>query len=292
MLDLKLLESFLAIVDEGTISAAAKSLHLSQPALSRHLNILEKSVGQQLIHRSNKSATLTEAGALLRDRARMLLNVAAETERELQARHTEVSGEIRVGAAESTAFSTLARAAKELQIHHPAVRFSVHSGGGRTVEDGLLSGHFSFGLFIEPWDLARYESIQMKQVDRWGILVRQDSPLAERESITLGEISNLDVLAPERVVTPSGVSSWLGSTPLKKMRGTYSLLYNAKLMIEAGIGAAIGIDGIISTNEGVRFVPFAPAVTSRLHLAWLPGRRQTTAEQLFLETLRSSQFSQ
>lgn len=285
MIDLRLLESFMAIVDEGTISAAADSLHISQPALSRQLKILEKEVGQQLIHRSNKVATLTEAGSLLRDKARTLLNLAAETMREVSAEGTEIAGEVRIGAAESSAFSVIAQAAKRLQDEHPDVRCSVHSGGGRTVEDGLNSGQFSFGLFIEPWDLSRYETVQMPREDRWGILVRHDSPLAGKRSVSLSELAGLDVVAPERVVTPTGVSSWLGSAPTMNLRGTFNLLYNAGLMVEEGIGAAIGIDGIMRTGS-VQFIPFSPAVTSRLHLAWLPGRRLTPAEQKLLDYVR------
>ncbi len=288
-LDLSLLESFMAIVDEGTISAAAESLHISQPALSRQLQVLERRVGKQLVHRSNKTATLTEAGALLRDRSRILLNLAAETVREVSAEGEDISGEIRIGAAESTAFRVIARAAKLLQDRHPAVRCSVHSGGGQAVENGLSSGQFSFGLFIEPWDISRFETIQMPLPDRWGILVHRGSPLADSDTFTLGALAGLDVVAPEHVVTPAGLSTWLGSAPTMKLKGTYNLLYNAKLMVEEGIGAAIGIEGIIGDAPGgtVTFIPFSPPVTSRLHLAWLPGRRLTPAEQKFLEIMRS-----
>ncbi|MBD0023538.1 LysR family transcriptional regulator [Gordonia pseudamarae] len=289
VLDLRLLESFVAIVDEGTISAAAESLHVSQPALSRRLRVLEAQVGQQLVHRSNKTATLTDAGARLRDKARTLLNLAAETMREVSAEGDDISGEIRIGAAESAAFRVIASVAKQLQDRHPAVRCSVHSGGGRAVEDGLSSGEFSFGLFIEPWDISRFETTQMPHPDRWGILVRRDSPLADSDSFALEALAGLDVVAPERVVTPTGVSSWLGSAPTMNLKGTYNLLYNAKLMVEEGVGVAIGIDGIVGRAPGdtVTFVPFEPSVTSRLHLAWLPGRRLTPAEQRFLELIRS-----
>lgn len=288
ILDLRLLESFLAIVDEGTISAAAEALHISQPALSRQLRLLETHVGQQLVHRSNKAATLTEAGALLRDKAHTLLNLAAETMREVSAEANDVAGEIRIGAAESATFRILARAAKELQSQHPAIRCSVHSGGGRAVEDGLSSGHFSFGLFIEPWDLSRFETLQMPQSDRWGILVRRDSAAVDLESVTLEALASFDVIAPERVVSHTGASSWLGTAPGLHLKGTYNLLYNAKLMVEEGVGVAIGIDGIAGVDQGdsVKFIPFEPEVTSRLHLAWLPGRRLTPAEQKFLETVR------
>lgn len=283
ILDLRLVSSFLTIVDEGTISAAAERLHLSQPALSRQLKLLEKQVGRQLLIRSNKTIALTEAGALLRDRARPLLNMATETSRELRSADAEIAGEIRVGAAESRGFRVVAQVAARLKSEHPGVRLSVHSGGGRRVEDGLMTGEFSFGLFIEPWDLSRYNTIQLPQADRWGVLVRSDSDLASREHVALSELSDRPVIAPERVVTPTGVSSWLGTGSSLNVQGTYNLLYNASIMVAEGIGIAIGVEGIATPCEhsGLVFVPFLPEVTSRLHLAWPLGRRLSPAEDQF-----------
>ncbi|MCF2707441.1 LysR family transcriptional regulator [Arcanobacterium haemolyticum] len=286
-LDLKLLHTFVTIAAEGTLSAAADALHLSQPAVSRQLRNLERDVGQQLVVRSNSTVTLTEAGALLYERAHTLLHLAESTLGELTPSDT-ITGTLRIGAAESRAFSLVARAAKNLHETHPSIQVSVHSGGGRRVADGIARGEFSFGLFIEPWDLSPYRSLQLPLVDHWGILAHKDSPLAHRTRLSLDDLEDVPLVVPETVMTPSGISHWLGSLPAATICGTYNLLFNASIMVEEGLCAALCIGGI-SGNDDVgplRFIPLYPAVTSRLHLAWLSHHRLTQAESVFLDKFR------
>ena len=68
-MEIRVLEYFLAIAREETISGAAKALHITQPTLSRQMKDLEDEIGKQLFIRSNKKITLTDEGILLRQRA-------------------------------------------------------------------------------------------------------------------------------------------------------------------------------------------------------------------------------
>ncbi|MBP3089121.1 LysR family transcriptional regulator [Corynebacterium sp. sy017] len=286
-LNLEQLQTFLTVIDEGTMSAAADVLGLSQPAVSRQLSNLEKHIGQQLLIRSNKEITLTPAGALLQERARTLLSIAEGTFEELNPSSGTLAGEIRVAAAESTTFRYLVTAAHRIREKNPSVRFSIHSGGGRAVEDGLNDGSFSFGLFIEPWPLSRYHSIQIPDADEWGILVAHNSPLRTRSSIGLNELGEYPVLVPENVVTPQGLSQWLGISGNVKVCGTYNLLFNASLFVSSGNAVAICIGGLNDHRPDVHFIPFNPPILSRLHLAWPRHKLLSPTEQAFVETVQS-----
>lgn len=72
-MELRVLQYFLAVAREQNISAAAQSLHLTQPTLSRQLKELEDTLGKQLMIRGNRKITLTEDGILLRKRAEEIL---------------------------------------------------------------------------------------------------------------------------------------------------------------------------------------------------------------------------
>ena len=75
MMELRLLQYFLAVAREQSVSGAAEYLHLSQPTLSRQLKDLEEELGKQLFLRGNRKITLTEEGMILRKRAEEIVNL-------------------------------------------------------------------------------------------------------------------------------------------------------------------------------------------------------------------------
>lgn len=82
-MDLRVLQYFLAVAREESITKAAESLHMTQPPLSRQLKDLEEEVGKQLLIRGSKNVTLTEDGILLRKRAEEMIELMEKTKEEL-----------------------------------------------------------------------------------------------------------------------------------------------------------------------------------------------------------------
>ena len=82
-MELRVLQYFLAVAREQNISAAAQSLHLTQPTLSRQLKELEEELGKQLMIRGNRKIVLTQDGMLLRKRAEEILELVDRTEKEV-----------------------------------------------------------------------------------------------------------------------------------------------------------------------------------------------------------------
>lgn len=100
-MELRVLEYFLAVAREQNITAAAQSLHLSQPTLSRQLKDMEEELGKQLFLRGNRKIILTEEGMILRKRAEEILSLVRKTEAEVTASNTSISGDIYIGTGES-----------------------------------------------------------------------------------------------------------------------------------------------------------------------------------------------
>ena len=82
-MEIRVLQYFLAIAREQSISGAAESLHLSQPTLSRQIKDMENELGKQLFIRGNRKVTLTEEGMLLRKRAEEIIDLVQKTESEI-----------------------------------------------------------------------------------------------------------------------------------------------------------------------------------------------------------------
>lgn len=222
-------------------------------------------MGIQLLIRSNKQVQLTPAGRTLRTRAQDILAMVHTTREELAHPPRNIHGQLRIGAAESTSFGLIAKVIAEIQQDHPQVQAIIQSGNGYFLEAGIDASTLTFGLFIEPWDLSRYNSIQMPGTDVWGLVVRSDSPLAQLDTITVGQLVGLPVLTPERVVDNDGISDWLstGRAHLTVV-GTYNLLFNAIHMVKQGIGSALCIDGLVAADDP------HPSPSSPCTHAWNP----------------------
>ena len=96
-MELKTLRSFLAIAREGNVTAAAESLHVTQPTLSRQLATLEEELGTPLFLRGSRKLTLTEGGARFRKRAEEILELVAKVQAEFRQPLDNVSGDIYIG---------------------------------------------------------------------------------------------------------------------------------------------------------------------------------------------------
>jgi DNA-binding transcriptional LysR family regulator len=112
--ELKILKNFLVVAREQSISGAARTLHLTQPTLSRQIMELEAEVGALLFYRGNRKITLTEQGMLMRKRAEQMLELEHKIKEEVAAGEEAISGPIYIGAGESHAFRALAHSIHNL----------------------------------------------------------------------------------------------------------------------------------------------------------------------------------
>ena len=100
-MEIRVLEYFLAIAREESISKAAEALHITQPTLSRQMKELEDEFQKQLFIRGNRKITLTKDGILLKQYAQEIINLTQKAERELLKEQDDLSGDIYIGGGES-----------------------------------------------------------------------------------------------------------------------------------------------------------------------------------------------
>ena len=124
-MELRVLRYFLAVAEKGSVTGAAKVLHVTQPTLSRQLMDLEEELGQKLLVRSNHSVRLTSEGMLLRNRAREILEMVQKTESEFNSMGKNIAGNVYIGCGESEAMMLIAKVMKEINLEFPEIRFQV-----------------------------------------------------------------------------------------------------------------------------------------------------------------------
>lgn len=291
-MELRVLRYFLAVAREESICGAAEALHLSQPTLSRQLIGLEEELGKKLFHRGTRRITLTEDGVLLRKRAGEILDLVEKTEGELSAKEGPLAGDLYIGAGETRGIRFLTRRAHQLQQMHPGVQVHISSGDAAYVTEQLDKGLIDFGLLFDPVNTDRYNALPLPTADTWGLLLRQDCPLAEKDAITAGDLTDLPLIVSRRARDGKALTSWLGMDfSGLRIVSTYSLLYNASLMVEDGLGCALGLDGIINTSgdSPLCFRPLRPAVRAGMSVVWKKNPVFSGAAEKFLELLHQEE---
>lgn len=288
-MELRQLKYFLAVTREQSISKAAKALYTTQPNLSRQIQNLEKEIGQQLFIRGTKKITLTETGQLLRKRAEEIIELYNQTEAELDKPFSEVKGDVYIGGGESYAMGLIAQAIRLVQSDYPNVKFHLFSGDSATISERLDKGLINFGIFIEPFDLSRYDHLRLPLSDTWGVLMRKDSPLAAKERITPEDLWDKPLIRSRQSVGKNKISEWfIKPSDELNIVATGNLLYNMSLLVEQGVGYAVSLDKIINTsgNSNLCFRPLYPELISHLDIAWKKYQVFPKHIQIFLQRLQ------
>lgn len=285
-MELRVLQYFLAVTREQSISGAAESLHLSQPTLSRQLKDMEEELGKQLMIRGNRKITLTEEGMILRKRAEEILELVQKTEHEITVSDDIIGGDVYIGAGETDAVRLLAKTGKRLQLEYPDIHYHISSGDSTDVLDSLDKGLIDFGLLFDPVDTSKYEHLEFQIKDTYGILMRKDSPLADKTCISPKDMWDKPLIFNRNTRDGGLLTSWLGKNLSElNVAATYNLLFNASLMVDEGLGYAFALDKIINTtgNSNLCFVPCKPGLSVGMNLIWKKYQVFPKAAKKFLE---------
>lgn len=288
-MELRVLRYFLAVAREETISGAAEAVHVTQPTLSRQMMDLEEELGKTLFLRGKRRISLTEEGMFLRKRAQEIVSLVEKTKSDFSAAEKDISGDVWIGGGETDAMRLIARAARGLQAVYPHISYHLFSGNAEDVAERLDRGLVDFGVFISPADLSKYDFIKLPVMDTWGVLMRKDSPLAEKQTIRPEDLFGVPLLCSRQSMVKNEISGWMGNNYEKlNITTTYNLLYNASLMVEEGVGYALCLDKIIKTSgdSSLCFRPLEPELEVGLNIVWKKYQIFSKAAAKFLEHLQ------
>ncbi|MEP6991868.1 MAG: LysR family transcriptional regulator [bacterium] len=239
-LNLHHLRVFAAVADRGGFSRAAEALRLSQPAVSKSVQELERQVGTALVERAGRASRLTEAGVALAARARELFSVEAAAEEELRTLRGMEGGTLRVGASTTIATYMLSPILARFGAEHPAVTLRVVSANTRDIARRLLERRLDVALVEGPVSHARIEC-QPWRTDALVVIVAPDSPLARRRAVDPATIAAERMIVRERgsgtreVAERAFAARGLTLSVALQLGSTEAV----KQAVAAGLGAAI-----------------------------------------------------
>src|SRR5215813_12281744 len=250
------LETFLAVAQTKSFSAAATQVHRTQPAVSQMVRKLETDIGEPLFDRSTRDGMLTDAGRVLREYAEQLLNLRESARAALGELRELQKGKLVVGANEFTALYLL-RVLAEFQRLHPAIRIVVERSLGSQIPDDVRRHNCEFGvLTFDPGDQELASVVVYS--DELIFVVPPGHPLARESKVSIRQLGAESFVAhivpsPYRDKVIQAFEKY--KTPLH-MGVEFPTLQAIKRFVAAGNGVAflpeISVEDEISRGDLVR----------------------------------------
>lgn len=289
-MEIRLLRYFLEIAREGNMTRAGNTLHVSQSSLSKQMKELETELGKKLFRRGRTSVSLTDEGVLLRKRAEDILSMVDKTIDEFHSLDDITGGEIRIGCAESYQIKYIAQSIRALKNKCPFVRYHLSSGNTEQVTERLDKGLFDFAVIVEPPDLSKYNYLEVPEINRWGVVMRTDSPLAGKERIQVCDLMGLDLITSQQAMEVD-IPRWCGEkVDMLNLSGTINLFYNGSVFAKEGLGYLLAFEHLVETGteHDLCFRPLDPPLETKMYVIWKKYQVFTPIADLLLQQLKQS----
>lgn len=149
-MELRQLESFREIVRQGSFTAAARQLHMTQPAMSLHVKSLEKELGARLLDRDGKGVRLTPAGRIVLEAAEAALGALHEAARRVREEQDPERGRLVLACGDTVALHLLPAVIGEFRARHPRAEVAVRNLSSREIVDLVLTREADLGIVTRP----------------------------------------------------------------------------------------------------------------------------------------------
>jgi LysR family transcriptional regulator, nitrogen assimilation regulatory protein len=193
--EVRLLEFFLRVAELGSINKAAASLHLSQPALSRHIAVLEHEMGNKLFNRTQGGVHLTEAGRMLSDRARPLMRQLAILKEQVG---EKASGQLAIGTPPAWQQVITSPFVEKLSGQYPSIALRVYEGVSNVLRDYMSARLLD--LAVVPYDSSPTASYRKTPLLRepMALVGRSEAALHPDKPVKLSRLDGLQLVLPGR----------------------------------------------------------------------------------------------
>jgi DNA-binding transcriptional LysR family regulator len=293
-MELRDLVYFLACLDEGHLTQAARRLHVAQPTLSHAIARLETETGEPLLKRPSKGCPglcPTEVGRLLEQRARRVLAEVNAFQDDVAGLRGVLTGRLRIGSMQSLNSTIVPRPLAEFALSHPGVRVTLHTLAAEEIPLALMEGRLDVGLVAgAPASVLGELSVERLCTEELVAIVRSDEPLAERRRVRLGALrTHRFVLVLPRTFTHALI---LAACRQAGFEPDIVLALESgeaiREVVRAGLGITILPAGYLSPRDrGLRAVRLTHPTPKRdVSVVWAPEGRPSAAGQAFVKELR------
>lgn len=274
---LRQVECFIAVAEQGSISAAAEALRSSDSSIADAISAMERSLGAKLFYRQrSRGASLTSDGLTILPIARRILADGAELTAAVGKDVSAIVGPVRIGCVGTLGSIILPGLIVEVNRRYPGVQLDYHTGDYDTLlamlEKAELDLIVAFDIDVEP----ELQSIKLAETEAM-LVVASDHPLAEREEIELGEVADESMVLLDIRSSRTHTLELMSARGVKPRIGYRTADYElCRALVGRGLGYSLLMRRAVSrdTWDGRRvvYLPIKPRPrTVEVQLAWLPG---------------------
>ena len=196
-MDLKQMQYFLCLAQEGNVTRAARQLNLVQPALSMQIAKLEKSLGRPLFYRTSRGMSLTPAGEALALRIAPVLSDIERVRGEIAELGGQVSGRVSIGMITSAAQSTLPVSSATIAARYPEIHLLVCEGYSETMLEWVTAGQLDIAIVNTP--APRLPPTARHILDEEMLLAHgAGNKVALPKLVSFDRLEGLDLVIPSR----------------------------------------------------------------------------------------------
>lgn len=243
MIDTRL-KVFRSVATLLSFTKAANELFISQPAISKHIQELEREYGVRLFDRIGNRIQLTRAGQLLLDHACKIIGDYQRLDYDMKKLTEKSEGELRLGASTTISQYVLPEMIAGFRKQYPGVRLTLLSGNSHEIEDALASGRIDLGMVegIKRQPQFKYTPFMD---DELVAMVGTHSPLAQKEEMTMEELRQTPVVLRE-----------LGSGTLDVIQDALKAhgIQLSELNIEMNLGTTEGIKHFVAHSDSMGII--------------------------------------
>ncbi|MEV5599184.1 LysR substrate-binding domain-containing protein [Streptomyces sp. NPDC052496] len=270
-MDIRQLEYFLAIVDQGGFHRAAAALYVSQPSLSQTVRALERDLGSDLFHRIGRRAVLTEAGRALIEPARAAVRSLATARASVAAVHELRTGRVDVAAMPSQAVEPLTTMIRAFSSRHPGVSVAIKAAfTSRDVVEMVRTGAVELGLLATVGPLPDQEVTALPTGEqRFVLVVSPDGPFAGRRAVACEELAGQRLIVGQR---GTGMRAYVDGLRERGVMFTIAAETEHRVallpLVLAGVGSAVVTESwrAMAEQTGARVLDIEPRTTLNVGL--------------------------
>jgi DNA-binding transcriptional LysR family regulator len=289
-IDILGVQAFIAIADEGGFHRAARTLHITQTALSRRLQNLEAYLGVRLVERTTRSLSLTPIGQNFLPQARRLLADLGAALTEIRETGRSLRGDVTIACVPTAGVHYLPRIVQRYAVLHPENRIRILDNASSDVAAAVLRREAEFGINMQGPEDPQFTSVPLVK-DRFVLVCRDDHPLAGKQRLSWKRLAR-------HALVLAGAES--GNRPLlelalERQRITLKSFYEVQRsstavgLVAEGVGAAVVPELAVQKSAYPRLRVIAvgdPVVSRTLVLLSRAKAHLTPAAQALYDLIR------
>ena len=239
-MDLSALRAFRSVAENRSFSEAAMELHLTQPAVSKRIATLEQQLQQRLFDRTGKQVRLTEAGDILLEAARQILQTSETAEDQIRSLGQQVRGRLRIATSHHVGIHRLPEPLKRFTRAYPEVELDLRFMDSELAAAEVRQGRVELAVATLPVQaLAGLES-QLIWEDQLLVVIQAEHPLLMQKSVSVRELRQHPAVLPARgTITRQVVDTLLGDEQAIRIALETNYLETIRVMVAVGLGWSV-----------------------------------------------------